>query len=111
MGLEILFEKGSPSLCFEIDTYWIQAGGGDPTAWIRKTKGRAPLVHFKDVGLVDRQFIFAEVGEGNLNWIGIIEACKEAGTVWHIVEQDRHQRDPFESVAISLRNMKAMGLK
>ena len=28
----------------------------------------------------------------------------------YIVEQDRCQRDPFESLGISLRNMKAMGL-
>jgi len=55
--------------------------------------------------------LFAEVGEGNLNWPAILDACKEAGVRWHIVEQDISQRDPFESLAISLRNLNKMGLK
>jgi sugar phosphate isomerase/epimerase len=53
----------------------------------------------------------AEVGEGNLNWPSILDACREAGVQWYIVEQDTCQRSPFESLAISLRNMKKWGLK
>ncbi len=110
-GLEILYSESDPELfTSEIDTYWIQAGGGDPAQWIRDLKGRAHVVHFKDMAIRDRKQIFAEIGEGNLNWPAIIDACKEAGVQWYIVEQDRCERDPFESLAISLRNMKAMGL-
>ena len=57
-----------------------------------------------------RTQLFAEVGEGNLNWPAILDACKEAGTEWYIVEQDTCQRDPFESLGISLRNLKEMGI-
>ena len=46
----------------------------------------------------DRTQLFAEVGEGNLNWHAILDACKEAGVEWYIVEQDTCQRDPFESL-------------
>jgi sugar phosphate isomerase/epimerase len=60
---------------------------------------------------LDRTQFMAEVGNGNLNWEGITKACREAGTKWYIVEQDNcNGRDPFDSVADSLRNMKAMGL-
>jgi sugar phosphate isomerase/epimerase len=52
-----------------------------------------------------------EVGEGNLNWPEIIEACRHAGVEYYAVEQDTCCRDPFESLAISLRNLKAMGLE
>jgi len=48
-GLDILIEESDPLLKFEIDTYWIQYGGGDPAAWIRKVGGRNPLVHLKDL--------------------------------------------------------------
>ena len=41
----------------------------------------------------------------------ILAACREAGVEWYIVEQDHCQRDPFESLGISLRNLKAMGLQ
>jgi len=110
-GLAILYEESDPEVFnAEIDTYWIQHGGGDPAAWIQKMKGRAPLVHLKDMVVLGGRQIMAEVGEGNLNWPGILGACKEAGTQWYLVEQDTCQRDPFESLAISLRNLKAMGL-
>ena len=110
-GLEILYEDSDPQYFnSELDTYWIQHGGGDPAAWIRKLKGRAYIVHLKDMAMDDRTQLFAEVGEGNLNWHAILDACKEAGTEWYIVEQDTCQRDPFESLGISLRNLKEMGL-
>ena len=110
-GLEILYEDSDPKYFnSELDTYWIQHGGGDSAAWIRKLKGRAYIVHLKDMAMDDRTQLFAEVGEGNLNWPAILDACKEADVEWYIVEQDTCQRDPFESLGISLKNLKEMGL-
>lgn len=112
-GMEILFNESDPEVFeFEIDTYWVQAGGGDPIAWIKKMKNRMGVVHFKDMTISsERKQIMAEVGEGNLNWPGIVEACKEIGVRWYMVEQDVCQRNPFESLAISLKNLHSMGLK
>jgi sugar phosphate isomerase/epimerase len=110
-GLAILFEESDPDVFFmELDTYWIQHGGGDPAAWIRHFSKRIPLVHLKDMAVKDNTPIMAEVGEGNLNWPEILHACHEAGVQWYIVEQDICQRDPFESLGISLRNLREMGL-
>ena len=110
-GLEILYEDSDPKyFSSELDTYWIQHGGGDPAAWIRQLKGRAHIVHLKDMAMDGRTQLFAEVGEGNLNWPAILDACKEASVEWYIVEQDTCQRDPFESLGISLRNLKEMGI-
>ncbi|HAA78373.1 TPA: sugar phosphate isomerase/epimerase [Candidatus Latescibacteria bacterium] len=110
-ALQILFEESDSEVFqFEIDVYWIQHGGADPAAWIRKVKGRGDLVHVKDMEMKGREQLFSEVGEGNLNWPSILEACREAGTRWYIVEQDRCQRDPFESLAISYKNLGDMGL-
>jgi sugar phosphate isomerase/epimerase len=110
-ALQILMEKLDPSIWMEIDTYWITHGGGDPAAWISKCKGRIPCVHLKDMAIkLDRTQYMAEVGEGNLNWPGILAASKAAGAEWYIVEQDTCYRDPFESLGISLKNLKAMGL-
>jgi sugar phosphate isomerase/epimerase len=58
-----------------------------------------------------REQLMAEVGEGNLNWHGILKACKDADVKWYIVEQDTCQRDPFDSLAISLHNLQSMGLR
>jgi len=84
---------------------------GDSAVWIRKLKGRAQIVHLKDMAMRGSTQLFAEVGEGNLNWPAILDACKEAGVEWYIIEQDTCQRDPFESLGISLRNLKAMGIQ
>lgn len=109
-GLQILYEDSDPEYFkAELDTYWIQFGGADPAQWIERLAGRIPLVHLKDMIFRDKQ-IMAEVGEGNLNWERILDACKKAGVEWYIVEQDECERDPFESLAISLRNLHAMGI-
>ncbi len=112
-GLAILYDESDPQyFTGEIDTYWIQHGGGDPAQWIRKLSGRMFLVHFKDMRMVGGQQQFAEVGAGNLNWPNILEACKSAGVEWYIVEQDLcYDRDPFDSLKISRENMRAWGLK
>jgi len=69
-------------------------------------------VHLKDMAITpERQQLMAEVGEGNLNWPGILEACHEAGVKWYIVEQDICQRDPFESLKISFDNLEGMGVQ
>lgn len=107
-GLKILVEEADPAVNFQLDTYWVQEGGADPIAWIKSLKGRVPYLHLKDMTIIDGKVHMAEVGEGNLNWPGIFAAAGEAGTRWFIVEQDHCQRDPFESLAISLSNLKAM---
>jgi sugar phosphate isomerase/epimerase len=111
--LAMLYEQAPPEMLkAEIDTYWIQAGGGDPAAWVLKCAGREPLLHLKDFTMAPpREQRFAEIGEGNMNWPAILKAAKEGGVEWYLVEQDRcYDRDPFESLAISYRNLNAMGL-
>ncbi|NLT72594.1 MAG: sugar phosphate isomerase/epimerase [Chloroflexi bacterium] len=99
-------------LKLEIDTYWVQHGGADPAYWIRYCGKRQPLLHLKDMVITpQREQRFGEIGEGNLNWASIFEAAEEVGVEWFLVEQDRsYERDPFESLAISYRNLKEMGL-
>jgi sugar phosphate isomerase/epimerase len=109
--LGLLLEKLSPKAWFEIDTYWLVHGGADPIAWIDKVHGRMPCVHLKDMGIEagGHQFM-AEVGEGNLNWPGILSACRGAGTRWLVVEQDVCRHDPFVSIEMSLKNLRGMGV-
>lgn len=96
----------------EIDTYWVTHGGGDPVEWIGRCSGRLPCLHLKDMAITQqREQRMAPVGEGNLNMPGIISAATRAGTRWFIVEQDYcYDVDPFDCLAASYRNLKAMGL-
>jgi len=110
--LEALYDEIPADLLkAEIDTYWVQAGGGCPAGWLKRCAGRIPIVHFKDMVFADGEVRFAEIGEGNLNWRAIIDACAAGGCEVAFVEQDDcYGRSPLESLAISCRNLKAMGL-
>ena len=105
--------EGDELLKAEIDTYWIQAGGGDPAEWIRTCAGREPLLHLKDMTMgSQREQRYAEIGEGNLNWPAILEAADAGGVEYYLVEQDDcYGRSPFDCLATSYRNLVAMGLR
>ncbi len=109
---QMLFDKLSKDAWIEVDTYWVQHGGADPAVWIEKATGRLPCVHLKDLGMkADRTQCMLPVGEGNLNWDRILQACRKAGVEWYIVEQDNcNGEDPFDCLKRSLEFVKAKGL-
>ncbi len=98
--LDVIYDN-APSVKGEIDTFWVQAGGCDPVAWVKKLSGRMPLLHLKDFGIINRQRVMRPIGYGNLDWKGILAAGEEAGVEYFIIEQDTCQKDPFESLADS----------
>lgn len=104
-ALDFIYDNTDPAhLVAELDTYWVQAGGGSVEAWCRRMTGRLPLIHLKDFGLdEENQACFEEIGRGNLDFPGIIAAAEAAGCKLFIVEQDRNWEagDPFRSLEMS----------
>lgn len=97
---------------FIADTYWIQVGGMDPAGFIERLGERVMAVHFKDLKAnADNTTEMAEVGEGSLDWDGIIKACDTAGVRWALVEQDTCRRDPFESMKMSYEFLQTKGFR
>lgn len=111
--LQQIYDETDPqNLLSELDTYWVQYGGGNPTSWIRAMKGRIPWLHCKDYAFTaDQKPFFAEVGNGNLEWDSIIPAAEEGGCEWFIVEQDVCPADPFDSLKQSFEYLKANFVK
>ncbi len=122
-GLDVLYERvDADRLATELDTCWVRVGGEDPAAYVRKYKGRAPVVHLKDyVGSksehmyeligVDGQaqapvstFEFRSVGAGVQDFVAILDAAREAGAAWVVVEQDQPSAglSPMEAAGKSL---------
>jgi len=93
----------------ELDLYWVKKGGYDPKAYLLSYKGRAPLIHVKDMA-DDAEGTFAEVGHGIIDYKPIFEAAEEAGVEYYIVEQDRCQRPALESVRMSIEYLKSIGI-
>ena len=94
-------------LGFTLDTYWVQAGGGDPIWWINYLKGRVPCVHLKDMAYGRKMMV---VGEGNMNFEGILKSCVDAGTEYALVEQDDcNGENPFDCLKRSYEYLKSRG--
>lgn len=93
----------------QLDTCWVNVGGEDPAAYIRRYAGRAPVVHLKDfvmpgkkpahpyqlIGLEDSSsaedvagFEYRPLGQGVQDIPAILDACRDADTQWVVVEQD-----------------------
>lgn len=104
--IDRLYEQGvSVGVKFELDTYWVVAGGADPADYIERFRDHMSIVHVKDMAVTeDREQRFAPVGSGNLNWRRIFDAIRNAPVEYVIVEQDAHYGgDPVENVAESFR--------
>lgn len=98
--LEYLCERFTPEeLGITLDTYWVQAGGADPSAWIKKLHGRIDRIHFKDMVMNNKDIAvrIAPIGEGNMNYDAIIAACLEENIEYGYVELDNcYGEDPFD---------------
>jgi len=88
----------------EIDTYWVRHAGLDPIALIKKLQNRCPLLHMKDM-TAGEPHTFAPVGQGVMDIMGIIEAGREAGVQWLVVEQDRCEGSVLDAVASSYQHL------
>jgi sugar phosphate isomerase/epimerase len=105
--LDMLLDATDPALvALELDGYWAAYAGVDPAAYLRKRRGRVPLVHLKDMA-ADRTF--TEVGDGTLDLPAIFAAAEEGGARWYIVENDRPAMPSLQSARRSLENLRQMG--
>ena len=89
------------------DTYWLQHGGADVRDFIFSHGERVKILHLKDMKRVKEGVTFAEIGNGNINFAGVIECAKEKGIGVFIVEQDESE-DALVSAKISIDNLRKL---
>lgn len=111
--IDRLIEDTDPeAFRFIVDTYWLQVGGVNPADFIAGLGKRAMAVHLKDLSINPEQDFtqeMAEVGQGNLDWDGILNSCQKAGVSWALVEQDVCKDDPFQSLKVSYEFLRKKG--
>ena len=81
-------------------------GGGDPLDWISRYGARITTAHVKDIapaGTCDDEDGWADVGEGVMNWAGITQALRDAGTDLFIMEHDK----PSDATRFAKRSIAA----
>ncbi|XHR30051.1 MAG: sugar phosphate isomerase/epimerase family protein [Chthoniobacteraceae bacterium] len=88
----------------ELDTFWVQRGGGSVVEWVQKLSGRMEVIHLKDYMINDQtEAQFCEIGAGNINFKPVVAAAEAGGCQWFVVEQDTCPGDPVDSLAQSFR--------
>lgn len=101
--IDLLIDGLNPeTTSFVADTYWLQHAGADVCQWLEKLSGRIDILHLKDMAVTaDNKPFFTEIGNGNLNWDGIMAAAEKAGVKYYVVEEDFCPGEPFESLKMS----------
>ncbi|RAP74573.1 sugar phosphate isomerase/epimerase family protein [Paenibacillus montanisoli] len=84
----------------EIDTYWVKKAGLDPLGYIRDYAYRMPILHLKDM-TGDGRCYFAEIGNGIIDFVPILQWGESSGVEWYAVEQDYCPGSPLDSLAES----------
>lgn len=77
-------------ICF--DLYHLNRCCDDMPSYLRRYKGRICMVHFKDA--VGDTLVPA--GQGQVNWTGVLDACRETGVAYGFAEQEKWDKDPYE---------------
>lgn len=116
----------------ELDTCWVNVGGENPAAYIKKYAGRVPVLHLKDfigqkskntyaliqaegaeqteedASLRQCAFEYRPLGLGLQKVDELLQAAEEAGTEWLIVEQDEPTmgKSALECVQMSIAYLK-----
>lgn len=107
-GFDHLIERLDKRIFFQVDTYWVQTGGGDVNAVVSGLGDRAPLLHIKDGPCSPTEDMQA-VGDGAMDFPAVIAAAGDVPE-WLIVELDRCGTDMMEAVAKSVRYLVDNGL-
>ena len=131
-ALDVLYDTVPADLLqTELDTCWVNVGGENPSAYVRKYAGRAPVVHLKDfylsgkkpeqmceiIGIEtekkepeEKTFEFRPLGKGMQDFPAILAASEDAGAEWVVVEQDEPSmgKTPMECAEISIGYLKTL---
>jgi len=90
--MEILLTE-APEVTWEADLAWVARGNADPAEWVNKFGSRLTSVHVKDLaptGEKQDEDGWADVGEGTLDWSGLVKAVRAvAPNALMVMEHDK----------------------
>ena len=103
--LDLLLDSTDPSLVdYELDLYWVVAGGGSPIDFLSRHPKRFPLVHVKDsAGPPENKMV--DVGAGTIDFRSIF--AKSDRIKHYFVEHDQ-PADPIATIRNSYKNLQAL---
>ena len=113
--LDYIFENTNPEyVSFEMDVFWMQFGGGDPVALLKKYRDRWKLVHLKDMrkgtiknltGLTSPEND-VPLGTGEIDIPGILKEANKIGIKHFFIEDESDH--VLEQVPKSISYLKSL---
>jgi sugar phosphate isomerase/epimerase len=101
--------EAAPGIGWEMDVAWVIRGGADPLKWISDYADRIVAVHVKDIARAGQNADedgWADVGQGTVDWKGLIKVLKEKTAAQvYVMEHDnpsdyqRFARRSFDAVS------------
>ena len=95
--LDYIVQNTDPKhVSFEMDIFWVQFGGGDPVALLKKYGDRWKLMHMKDMkdgiakdltGGTDVEYN-VPLGTGQLDMPGILKEARKIGVAHYFIEDE-----------------------
>jgi sugar phosphate isomerase/epimerase len=106
---DLILKGTDPKLVqMELDLYWATFAGIDPVELFKKSPGRYPLWHVKDMEK-SAERSFAEVGTGSIDFQRLFNAQKTAGLKHFFVEQDQTKvNPPLKAIEVSYGNLRKL---
>ena len=101
LPIDVIGEKCS----LEIDTYWSFYAGVNNREFLPSKKDNIVYLHLKD-GIDGHP---KALGEGNNDIGSVLDAAKQMGIEWVIVENDDPEPNGFDDIARSLKYLKGLG--
>lgn len=95
--LDYIFKNTNPDyVSFEMDIFWIQFGGGDPVALLKKYGNRWKLIHLKDMKKGTKKDLTGltggesnvPFGEGEIDIPGILREANKIGIKHFFIEDE-----------------------
>lgn len=88
LPFDYLMKNTDPQLVqCELDIYWVKKGGADPLKFLKKYKGRIPILHVKDMADGPEQDFICP-GSGIIDFAPIFKEANKQGIEHYIVERD-----------------------
>jgi len=95
--LDYMMEQTNPKyVSFEMDIFWVQFGGGDPVALLKKYGDRWKLMHLKDMkegiakdltGGTNKEYN-VPLGTGQLDMVNILKEARKIGIAHYFIEDE-----------------------
>ena len=103
---DYFFRRTIKDVIMQLDVGHAVHAGADPVLYLKKFPGRARSVHVKEWNSAKKAYV---VGEGEVKWPEVFEACETVGgTEWYVIEEETRAFKGVEGIERSTQSLRRL---